>query len=399
MKILVELTYYRPHTSGLTIYAERMAKALVQRGHQVTILTSRYDKKLPLEEFLDGVRIIRVPVLFRISKGVIMPKIGWLANQLIRSHDVVHLHLPQFDAAGFAIRGRLLKKPTVITYHCDLKMPNGLLSWAANQTVNFMNHLACLFTHRIVTYTQDYADHSALLKKFKKKIAIIDPPVVTPEISADEAEAFRKRILAGQKKYPIIGMAARFATEKGVEVLSSAMKRVIQVYPDAMIWFAGPYENILGEQGYFNRLIPDIRKLEESGNWQFLGLLSPREMSAFYRNIDMLVIPSLNSTEAFGLVQIEAMFHDVPSIASDLPGVRQPVLRHQLGEIIPIGDASALENSVINVIENVKKFPYSAQQLKSQYSPERAALRYEALFQEIEKEIFNKSTSKKEPQQ
>lgn len=399
MKILVELTYYRPHTSGLTIYAERMARALVQRGHQVTILTSRYDKKLPLEEYLDGVRIIRVPVLFRISKGVIMPKIGWLASRLIRSHDVVHLHLPQFDAAGFAIRGRLFRKPTVITYHCDLKMPKGLLSWAANQAVNFMNHLACSFTHRIVTYTQDYADHSALLKKFKKKIAIIDPPVVNPEISADEARTFRKRILSGQNKYPIIGMAARFATEKGVEVLSSAMKRVIEVYPDAQVWFAGPYENILGEQGYYNRLIPDIRKLEDSGNWRFLGLLSPREMSAFYRNIDMLVIPSLNSTEAFGLVQIEAMIHDVPSIASDLPGVRQPVLRHQLGEVIPIGDAPALAASVIKVIKNKKKYPYSAQQLKSHYSPERAAQQYEALFEVIGEEIKKKGASKREPQQ
>jgi glycosyltransferase involved in cell wall biosynthesis len=193
-------------------------------------------------------------------------------------------------------------------------------------------------------------------------------------------------------------MAARFATEKGVEVLSSAMKRVIEVYPDAQVWFAGPYENILGEQGYFNLLVSDIRKLEASGNWHFLGLLSPREMSAFYRNIDMLVIPSLNSTEAFGLVQIEAMFHDVPSIASDLPGVRQPVLRHQLGEVIPIGDAPALADSVIKVVENKKKYPYSAQQLKSQYSPERAAERYEALFEEIGKEIIKKGASKREPQ-
>ena len=44
MRILSVLTYYRPHTSGLTIYAERLAKALVKRGHQVTVLTSRYLK-------------------------------------------------------------------------------------------------------------------------------------------------------------------------------------------------------------------------------------------------------------------------------------------------------------------------------------------------------------------
>ncbi len=63
MRILTALTYYRPHTSGLTIYAERLAKALVRRGHQVTVLTSRYDAALPAAEERDGIRILRVPVL------------------------------------------------------------------------------------------------------------------------------------------------------------------------------------------------------------------------------------------------------------------------------------------------------------------------------------------------
>jgi hypothetical protein len=43
MKILTVLTYYRPHTSGLTIYAERLARAFVKRGHQVTVMTTQYD--------------------------------------------------------------------------------------------------------------------------------------------------------------------------------------------------------------------------------------------------------------------------------------------------------------------------------------------------------------------
>jgi hypothetical protein len=43
MKILNVLTYYRPHTSGLTIYVEQLARTLVRRGHQVTVLTSQYE--------------------------------------------------------------------------------------------------------------------------------------------------------------------------------------------------------------------------------------------------------------------------------------------------------------------------------------------------------------------
>ena len=50
MKILFILTYYRPHVSGLTIYVERLARALAERGHAVTVLTSHYTKDLPYEE-------------------------------------------------------------------------------------------------------------------------------------------------------------------------------------------------------------------------------------------------------------------------------------------------------------------------------------------------------------
>jgi glycogen synthase len=47
MRILTTLTYYSPHISGLTVYAARVAKGLVQRGHHVTVITSHYDHDLP----------------------------------------------------------------------------------------------------------------------------------------------------------------------------------------------------------------------------------------------------------------------------------------------------------------------------------------------------------------
>jgi len=386
MKILIALTYYRPHTSGLTIFAERLAKALVHRGHQVTILTSQYDKSLPEEENVDGARVVRVPVLFRISKGVIMPTFGYLATRLVRENDVIHLHLPQFDAAGLALRGRLFKKPTVITYHCDLLMPKGLFNWAANQAIHLMNNLAGIFTHRIVAYTQDYAEHSPYLCRFKSKLEVIIPPVVLPEINQKEVADFKDKYNPSDD-HPVIGMAARFASEKGVEVLLSAAKKIIQKFPKARIWFAGPYQNIMGEEQYFQRLHPMIEDLEKNSHWQFLGLLSPREMVAFYHNLDVLVLPSLNSTESFGLVQIEAMMCGVPSITTDLPGVRQPVYRHNMGRVIPIGDVDALAETAIDLLLEKKANHANGKKLKDIYSPDLVAEQYEELFDRIKKEI------------
>jgi len=180
MKILTVLTYYRPHTSGLTIYAERLARAFVKRGHQVTVMTTQYDPSLLLEETIDGVKIIRVPVAARISKGVIAPTFGLVATKLVAQHDVVQMHLPQFDAPGVALRGRLFGKPAVLTYHCDLLLPPGFFNRFVNAIVDFQNNMAGILSNHIVTYTQDYADHSPYLSRFASKLTPILPPVELP---------------------------------------------------------------------------------------------------------------------------------------------------------------------------------------------------------------------------
>ena len=386
MRILIILTYYRPHTSGLTIYAERLARAFARRGHAVTVMTSQYDKSLPLDETVEGVRVVRVPVLFRVSKGVIMPSFGLTANRLVGEHDVIQLHLPQFDAAGVALRGRLLKKPTVITYHCDLRMPPGLLSWAANQAVLFMNELAARFTHRIVTYTLDYAEHSPYLRRYLHKLKVIPPPVELPEVPPQAIQQFRLRTNP-QDRRPVIGMAARLATEKGVEVLVEALPKVLQVYPQTQVQFAGTYQNIVGEEAYYARIMPRIARFQENGAWQFLGNLSPEQMACFYPNLDVLVLPSLNSTEAFGLVQIEAMISGTPSIASNLPGVRQPVKIHEMGKVVEIGDSEGLAEALLEILGNRTAYIRDPQPIRQRYLPDTVAEEYEKLFAEIQREI------------
>ena len=139
MKVLEVLTYYRPWVSGLTIYVERLSRALVEQGHDVTVLTSQYDPSLPRYDVLDGVKVIRIPVALRVSKGVLMPDFGPMAWKLARQTDVLHLHLPQFDAPGLALRGRLLRKPVVLTYHCDLQLPVGPFNKMVDRVVQFQN--------------------------------------------------------------------------------------------------------------------------------------------------------------------------------------------------------------------------------------------------------------------
>jgi glycosyltransferase involved in cell wall biosynthesis len=259
MRILTVLTYYRPHTSGLTIYAERLARAFARRGHQVTIMTTRYDPSLPLEETLDGVHVVRVPVALRVSKGVIAPAFGWMATRLVAEHDVVQLHLPQFDAPGVAGRARLFGKPVVLTYHCDVRLPPGLFNRLVNLVLKVQNNLAALAASHIVTYTQDYADHSSYLSRYRYKLTPLLPPVELPQAEPGAVEAFAAAHRTGER-HPVIGMAARFAAEKGVEVLLEALPAVLRKYPNAQVLYAGQFENVLGEQAYIDRLMPCIRE-------------------------------------------------------------------------------------------------------------------------------------------
>ena len=79
MRILIVLTYYKPYKSGLTIYAQRLAEALAALGHEVSVLTSHYNPDLPEREVAGGVKIQRLPVAFRLSKGVVMPQMPFKA--------------------------------------------------------------------------------------------------------------------------------------------------------------------------------------------------------------------------------------------------------------------------------------------------------------------------------
>ena len=206
MKILQVLTYYRPHVSGLTIYVERLCRALVRQGHEVTVLTSQYENDLPREEMMDGVRIVRVPVAFRVSKGVIMPTFGHHATKLALWADIMHLHLPQFDAPGLALRGRLMRRPVVLTYHCDLQLPQGGFNKIVNRVVLTMNDIAGGLANAVVTYTRDYGMHSFFLSRYLgRKLQIIPPPVELAPCSDEEAAArvfnLARTDVAGYQEY------------------------------------------------------------------------------------------------------------------------------------------------------------------------------------------------------
>ena len=377
MQILIALTYYRPHYSGLTIYAEREARALARRGHQVTVLTSRYSKDLAHYDYETGVEIVRLNVLFRVSKGVIMPSMPLQAWKFISNSDIVHLHIPQLDAALIALESKFQKKPLILTYHCDLNLPSGLIHQIANKVSNWANIVTASLADRIVVNTRDYAENSRFLKKFLGKIQPIYPPVEIAPIDRETITSFREKFSIN-KDQKVIGMASRLAAEKGVEYLAQALPHVLLKVPEARVIFVGPYRDIIGEEQYAKKLSPLIDRLGH--HWTYVGILSPEEMAAFFKVSDVVVLPSINSTESYGIVQVESFKCGTPVVATDLPGVRVPVQTSGMGRIIKPGDPIGLADALVKIIENPTEYTGDPFKLLSFSTPEFVARSYERIF-------------------
>ncbi|MBM4424028.1 MAG: glycosyltransferase family 4 protein [Chloroflexi bacterium] len=380
MKILVALTYYRPHVSGLTIYVERLSRALARRGHDVTVLTSHYEPSLPYEEMMDGVRVIRAPVIARVSRGVIMPTLSFLATKFVWQNDVLSLHLPQLDASGIATRARLFGKPSILTYHSDLLLPPTLINNLASAALSLSNHTAARLCDVVCAYTDDFARHSPYLSQYLHKVRIIPPPVEIPIPDEDDVQVFRE--MHGIAGKTAIGLGVRLAEEKGVEYLLEALPRLMERYPDAVIVHAGPFEAI-GHSAYVRRIEPLLEKYKR--HYVHVGTLTPKEMATFFRACHATVLPSINSTETFGLVQIESMLCGTPVVASDLPGVRQPTAMTGMGRIVPIRDSAALAEALIDVLDNREKYIRPRDEIAARFSPDAVAEQYEVVYEELKR--------------
>lgn len=377
MRILTALTYYRPHYSGLTIYAERVARALAKRGHQVTVLTSRYDPQLAAHEVQNGVTIIRPNVWFRISKGVIMPSMPYKAWVELQKADILHLHIPQLDAAILSVLSHVRGVPVVLTYHCDLQLPSGFVHKIANLASNIANHITARSSDVIVTNTLDYAENSSFLSRYIYKVQPLLPPIDLVPVSEADIQAFKEKFHI-QPQQRIIGMAARLAAEKGVEYLARALPLVLEKHPSSRVLFVGPYQNVVGEERYVQRLSPLIDRLDD--HWTFVGILSPVEMSAFFHVCEVTVLPSINSTESYGMVQVESMSCSTPVVASDLPGVRIPVTETGSGLIVPPADANELANALIEILNDPHRYRGHPEVIVQPSSPDHVAEAYERIY-------------------
>jgi glycosyltransferase involved in cell wall biosynthesis len=377
LRILICLLYYLPHRTGLTLYVQQLAEAMVARGHRVTVLCAHHSPETPAgESTQNGVRVVRLrPLPFAVSRGMFLPGYPLALWRLMRRHDVVSVHTPLLETALIGLFARLFGRRVVCTHHGDLVLPAGAVNRFITAAMFGLYRTLQGVTPALVCHTRDYAEHSYYLRPYLEKLCVIAPPVEVPRPDPARVAELRRRW--APEGGPILGFAGRFVEEKRPDLLIRSLEVVGAAFPGARIVFAG--QHLIPYESYWER----NRELVErfASRLTFLGVVPTfQEMADFYAACDVLVLTS--DTECFALVQVEAMLCGTPVVMTDTPGGRVPVRLTGMGKLAPMGDWKAIGEAVVEVLREREKYVKPFAEIQERFSFARAMDAYEELFRQ-----------------
>lgn len=378
VRILQVLYYYEPYTSGLTIYAARLAREMTARGHSVRVISGQYDSALPRHQTTpEGIEVTRLKVLAKLDRAIILPTLITTVLRQLDEVDVVHLHLPMAETALIVAACRLRKKRVVVTHHADLVLDGSALSRLAATVAKFSSIVGGRLANVFVTNTAGRSKVSPVSRFMRRNLKVIPPPIEINPVPRDARIAFRNEREWGH--VPVIGFVGRYASEKGLEVLLQAIPLLRMRHHTAIVALAGPHTDPrTGER----RAGPWDVWLERYGYAvDELGFLSDDDLARFYAAIDVLVLPSVDWTESFGMVQIEAMMHGTPVVVSDLPGVREPVKVTGGGLLVRPGDANALAIAIAEVISVPERYRPNQDAIQAHYALDSVIDAWEKVYE------------------
>ena len=377
LKILICLTYYFPHRTGLTIHVQRVAEELVRRGHQVTVLTARYNNQLPRDDVTmhEGVRVVRLWAPIRISRGMIMPAYPIAVYNLLREHDVISIHTPLLETAVVSVAAGLTGHKVLAMHHGDLILPKDggmlarLIEWAVFGMFKFMAYRA----GRLFGYSQDYAENSYYLKPFLDKVSVIYPPIEIPTPNPERVAELRAKW--SPDGAPIIGFAGRFVEEKRPDLTIKALEIVNKTYPNAHVVFAGEYD--IQYEHTWTRHQALVQQYKDQ--LVFLGLMKDmQDMADFYAACDVLALTS--DSECFALVQVEAMLCGTPVVMTNIPGGRVPVTETGMGKLAAQGDHISIGEALVDVLQHREQYVKTREEVQAVFSFQETVDCYEHQF-------------------
>jgi glycosyltransferase involved in cell wall biosynthesis len=319
--------YYPPYEGGIENHVASLCSG-VQASWDTTALVFNTEART-LEERVDGVRVVRVASLGNILSTEFAPSfIRWFSR--LSHADIVHLHVPN-PVGELACLSMRRGFRLVVTYHSDVVRQRLL-----GRLNRMVLHRVLNRADRIIVFTRRYMESSPVLRWHSSKCAIIPHGIDLSEVEKTAEVAERAAGFRRQHGDRVVLFVGRMVYYKGLDVLLHAMTRL----PDTKLVLLGdgplrrPMEKLSGTLGLGSRV-------------HFCGRVDHLTKVAAYHGSDLLVLPATHRSEAFGLVQVEAMAAGLPVICTNIDSGVPSVNAHgQSGLVIEPGRPDHLAEAI-----------------------------------------------------
>jgi len=339
MRILHIGKFYPPFAGGMEHFLADLLPSQQALGLEVAALVHHegpgWRGSIPAKGDLPPL-IYRAPCLGRILYVPLSPTFPWWLNRVIRDFapDLLHLHLPNTSAFSAFLLPRARRLPWIVHWHADV------VASTIDRRLALAYGLYRPFEQRLLRRSQaviatspSYLAASQALQPWRNRCVTIPLGLDPGRLQLPDTEGLVQALtLWGDASLRVLAIG-RLTYYKGHEVLIRASASL-----------PGVRTLIVGGGEYRQRLERLIQTLKLDGSVQLTGYLSEAEIAALLASCDLVCLPSLERTEAFGLVLLEAMRFAKPVVVSDIPGSGAPwlVRRAQNGLLSPPGDARAL---------------------------------------------------------
>ncbi len=366
MRVLQVNKLYYPHIGGVENSVRDLARGIKDEVHvRVLVANTRF---LNRREEIDGIEVIKVASLGRFRSAPLAPTFGLWLRRL--KSDIYHFHFP-FPTGELAYLWAKPKGKLVVTYHSDIIRQKFLLRLYTPYLKKFL-----AVADRVIASSPNMIEHSPFLKEIKNKCRVVPFGIdvkkfeLTPEIKE------KIRLLRIKYGNRVIFFLGRLIYYKGLEYLLIAMK---EVNASLVIAGSGPLEpelkRIVKEEGL-------KRKID------FVGELQDSELAAYYHACDVFVLPSVERSEAFGLVQLEAHVCGKPVVSTDLKtGVPFVNLDRVTGLIVPPRSFTALADALNRLLEDkelrLRLGSQAKERVKREFTHEVMASRMLDVYREV----------------
>lgn len=332
IRVLQVNKLYAPHIGGVEKVVQDIAEGLKDRVDMKVLVCS--EKGKGYTDIVNGVEIIRASSLGIYFSMPVSFSFFPMLHKLSKDMDILHFHMP-FPLGDAACLLSGYKGRVVVTWHSDIIRQKALLKFYKPIMHKFLAR-----ADRIIVATEGNLLGSEYLKPYQDKCEIIPFGFDIHSVHKEEnREIPYKSLKDKQKRVLFIG---RLIYYKGLDVLLDAFSKV-----------NGAVLDIVGEGPLRKELEFKARDLGISDYVTFHGRRSDDDIKKLLRECDIFVLPSVERSEAFGLVQIEAMAHAKPVINTSLPtGVPYVSIHEETGLTVPPGDAEALAKAIQRLVDN-----------------------------------------------